>query len=51
MEPLEVGRVVVSSLVVIDHGWPLPGGNLCIHSEGLGVSSEDAKGIRFLLLQ
>ena len=51
MEPLEVGWVVVFFVVVIGHGWPLPGGNLCIHSEGLGVSSEDAKCIRFLLLQ
>ena len=38
MEPLEVGQVEMSFLVVIGHGWPLPGGNHCIHSEGLGAT-------------
>lgn len=32
------------------HGWPPTGGDFSMNSEGLGVSSEDARCIGFLLL-
>ena len=32
------------------HGWPPTGQDFSINSEGLGVSSEDARCIGFLLL-